>query len=84
MLTPGLAGARSAPIPHPAAPAGHAGAVIECDYCSHGYDPVATRWRCPSCGYKSHCCEGAACSPEPFVALAAPGLAETARPPVIR
>lgn len=32
----------------------------DCENCGEGYDPVATRWRCPRCGYKEHCCEGEA------------------------
>ena len=34
--------------------------MIECENCGWQYDPVATRWRCTACGFKSHCCEGAA------------------------
>lgn len=31
----------------------------QCDNCGNGYDPVSHRWRCPWCGMKEHCCEGA-------------------------
>jgi len=33
--------------------------VGECPYCGIPYDPTESRWRCPSCGFKDHCCEGA-------------------------
>lgn len=29
-----------------------------CENCEQEYDPVATRWRCPHCGWKASCCEG--------------------------
>ena len=32
--------------------------MLECLYCGEGYPPAASRWRCPSCGYKAACCEG--------------------------
>lgn len=31
---------------------------MECQECGHTFDPIATRWRCPACGLKHHCCEG--------------------------
>jgi hypothetical protein len=34
--------------------------MMECEFCGEKYNPVATRWRCPHCGWKSNCCEGAA------------------------
>jgi transposase len=33
--------------------------VKTCDSCGRRYDPVACRWRCPACGLKEDCCEGA-------------------------
>lgn len=32
--------------------------MIECDGCGEEFDPIATRWRCPHCSLKAHCCEG--------------------------
>lgn len=31
----------------------------QCDGCGNAYDPVQRRWRCPWCGLKENCCEGA-------------------------
>lgn len=31
----------------------------QCDNCGQAYDPIARRWRCPWCGMKENCCEGA-------------------------
>jgi predicted RNA-binding Zn-ribbon protein involved in translation (DUF1610 family) len=31
--------------------------MIECEACGHEFDPVATRWLCPYCGRKHHCCD---------------------------
>lgn len=36
-----------------------------CDYCNEPFDPISTRWRCPSCGFKAHCCDGAPLPPTP-------------------
>lgn len=33
--------------------------VIECFNCGMEYPPTATRWRCPACGMKDTCCDGA-------------------------
>ena len=30
----------------------------ECLHCGTPFDPIATRWLCPSCRQKSCCCEG--------------------------
>ena len=41
--------------------------VIQCEYCLSIYDPIASRWKCQYCGWKSNCCEGEAlpvCSTE--------------------
>ena len=32
--------------------------MLECEACGEEFDPVATRWLCPHCGHKAHCCEG--------------------------
>lgn len=37
--------------------------MIECLNCGVEYDPVRTRWLCPSCLTKEHCCEGAPQAP---------------------
>jgi rubrerythrin len=29
-----------------------------CMACGHEFDPIATRWFCPSCKFKANCCEG--------------------------
>ena len=29
-----------------------------CMACGHEFDPIATRWFCPSCKCKANCCEG--------------------------
>ena len=31
---------------------------MECLSCGKHFDPIAYRWRCPSCGLKAACCEG--------------------------
>jgi rubrerythrin len=31
--------------------------MIACEECGYEFDPVATRWLCPSCGRKHHCCD---------------------------
>lgn len=33
--------------------------LIECDYCGQALDGTHCRWRCPRCGMKLNCCEGA-------------------------
>ena len=58
--------------------------VTECDYCGNGYDPVATRWRCPACGFKGHCCEGAACVPQPGAGTGLEDLSGQAAPSITR
>jgi len=30
--------------------------VIPCEHCETPYDPIGTRWKCPHCGFKNHCC----------------------------
>lgn len=30
-----------------------------CENCEFPYDQTGCRWRCPHCGWKSSCCEGA-------------------------
>jgi rubredoxin len=35
---------------------------MECMNCGHAYDPNRTGWKCPSCGWKDHCCDGGECS----------------------
>lgn len=32
---------------------------MECEMCGETFDPIGTRWRCPHCGFKANCCEGA-------------------------
>jgi len=32
---------------------------MNCEYCGVPFDPVKTRWLCPWCKRKNHCCEGA-------------------------
>ena len=32
---------------------------LECLNCGEVYPPASCRWRCPSCGFKDSCCEGA-------------------------
>jgi Zn finger protein HypA/HybF involved in hydrogenase expression len=32
--------------------------VIDCENCGELFDPVASRWLCPHCHWKSTCCEG--------------------------
>ena len=34
---------------------------MPCDFCGAPYDPVATRWLCPTCHTKTNCCDGAPC-----------------------
>lgn len=29
-----------------------------CENCGFEFDPVRTRWICPACKLKAHCCEG--------------------------
>lgn len=31
---------------------------MTCDNCGRDFDPIATRWLCPHCGFKASCCEG--------------------------
>lgn len=31
----------------------------QCENCANAYDPISHRWRCPWCGIKENCCEGA-------------------------
>lgn len=33
--------------------------MINCGRCEAPFEPTATRWLCPHCGYKENCCEGA-------------------------
>lgn len=33
--------------------------MIECESCGTPFDPVSTRWLCPECGRKHHCCDEA-------------------------
>jgi len=37
--------------------------VIDCDYCGQPLDGTACRWRCPRCGLKLDCCNGAPLPP---------------------
>ena len=30
--------------------------MIPCENCEQPYDPIGTRWKCPHCGHKNHCC----------------------------
>jgi len=30
--------------------------MVPCEYCETPYDPIGTRWKCPHCGFKNHCC----------------------------
>lgn len=30
---------------------------MNCENCGERYDPNATGWKCPSCGWKDHCCD---------------------------
>lgn len=30
-----------------------------CDNCGVEFNPVASRWLCPNCHWKSNCCDGA-------------------------
>jgi Zn finger protein HypA/HybF involved in hydrogenase expression len=32
--------------------------MIECENCGEPFDPIATRWFCPFCHTKHHCCDG--------------------------
>lgn len=32
--------------------------MIVCENCEKEFDPIQTRWLCPFCGRKHHCCEG--------------------------
>lgn len=34
--------------------------ALECENCDETFDPVATRYRCPRCGWRTNCCEGEA------------------------
>ena len=29
---------------------------MPCENCEQPYDPIGTRWKCPHCGFKNHCC----------------------------
>ena len=29
---------------------------MDCERCGYRFDPVRTRWLCPACRYKHHCC----------------------------
>lgn len=31
---------------------------MDCLSCGNPFDPIACRWRCPTCGLKHACCEG--------------------------
>lgn len=33
--------------------------MVECDNCAERFNAVAHRWRCPACGFKMSCCDGA-------------------------
>lgn len=46
------------PAPPPAEVPG-----LECLGCSVPFDPIAARWRCPACGRKADCCDGAPLPP---------------------
>lgn len=37
--------------------------MLECEQCGEPYDPIGCRWRCPHCGFKDNCCEGAPLAP---------------------
>ena len=30
--------------------------MMPCENCETPYDPIGTRWKCPHCGFKNHCC----------------------------
>ena len=30
--------------------------MMACEACGEPFEPVATRWLCPHCGYKAYCC----------------------------
>ena len=32
---------------------------MDCSNCGERYDPNKTGWKCPHCGHKDHCCDGA-------------------------
>jgi ADP-ribose pyrophosphatase YjhB (NUDIX family) len=32
---------------------------VICEFCDREFDPIATRWLCPWCHCKAHCCDGA-------------------------
>jgi Zn finger protein HypA/HybF involved in hydrogenase expression len=52
--------------------------LVECLGCGEDFPPVACRWRCPSCGLKASCCEGAPGGFERVVERE--GVAEVPRP----
>jgi hypothetical protein len=33
--------------------------IRACDLCDKVYDAIKCHWRCPECGLKESCCEGA-------------------------
>lgn len=32
---------------------------MNCEQCGHRFDPIASRWLCPRCGFHNPCCDGA-------------------------
>lgn len=36
-----------------------------CLSCGAAFDPISTRWLCPTCKYKASCCEGVPLVQEP-------------------
>lgn len=35
---------------------------MECENCGEDFNPESSRWLCPVCKTKHHCCDGAPCA----------------------
>lgn len=47
--------------------------MIDCGNCEQPFNPEASRWLCPRCGWKNSCCEGESVTTTVSSALINPG-----------